>query len=226
MKLGVIIPDRGDRPKFLDNCYRMMAAQSLQPTWFFLSNEPATDNHVDITKRYRVGYDFFRGKGYDLLAFIENDDWYSPDYFATMIAAWEYYGKPDLFGTCYTYYYHIQLKAYFKMEHHTRSSAMNILIKPDMNFPWPVDMEPFLDLHLYTLRDNPIKNRQVFMPDKIISVGMKHGVGKTIEGGSHVIDDRVRRRYVTPDVNPDFPDGFLKTVLDPQSFEFYSNYFN
>jgi hypothetical protein len=54
---------------------------------------------------------------------------------------------------------------------------------------------------------------------------MKHGEGKTIGGGQHIIDDKVRRKYSTPDVNAEYPEGFLKTVLDPRSFEFYNNYF-
>jgi hypothetical protein len=70
-----------------------------------------------------------------------------------------------------------------------------------------------------------IRNKLVFKPEQIISVGMKHGIGKTIGGGTHIVDDRVRRRYVNPNVNQDYPEGFLKTVLDAESFEFYNNYF-
>lgn len=227
MKLGIIIPDRGDRPRFMENCMRMLKAQTYLPDLIAVNvvDDPPIDDHVDITKRYRIGYDQLRGKGLDLIAFIENDDWYSPNYLETMIAAWERFKRPGLFGTCETIYYHLQLKAYFKMEHHTRSSAMNTFIKPDMDFPWPVEMEPFLDMHLWGMKDNPIKTRIVFKPDKIISVGMKHGVGKTIGGGQHIIDDRVRRRYVNKDVNSEYPNGFLKTVLDADSFTFYDNYF-
>lgn len=228
MKLGIIIPDRGDRPEFMENCLRMIKHQNGIGSSIEIchANFQAKDNMVDITARYRYGYDYFRGKGFNLLAFIENDDWYSPDYLETMIDAWKRYKEPELFGTCTTICYHLQLKSYFTMEHHTRASAMNTFIKPDLEFPWPVDMEPFLDMHLWEMQRNPIKSRIVFRPEKIISVSMKHGVGKTVDGiGTHVIDDRVRRRYVNKDVSDDYPNGFLKTVLDPESFEFYDNYF-
>jgi hypothetical protein len=155
---------------------------------------------------------------------MESDDWYSPTYLETMIAAWNQFHEPDIFGTCYTIYYHLELKAYFTMEHHQRSSAMNTFIKPDMDFSWPVDIEPFLDMHLWGV-NSTIKSRVVFKPDQIISVGMKHGVGKTIAGGNHVIDERVARRYATKDMNDDYKNGFLREVLDPDSFGFYNNYF-
>lgn len=229
MKLGIIIPDRRDRPKFLQNCLEMLLLQergdSYDPFEIHVVSFPPTDDSVDITKRYRSGYDYFRGKGLDLLAFIENDDWYSRDYLKTMVAAWKRFKCPDLFGTCYTIYYHIELKAYFTMEHHTRSSAMNTFIKPDLDFPWPVDMEPFLDIHLWEMRNNPIKSRIVFKPDHIISVGIKHAQGKTIPGGLHVVEDRMRKKYINPDVNTEYPEGFLKTVMDAESFNFYNNYF-
>lgn len=227
MKLGIIIPDRSDRPRFLDNCLRMIKAQTFKGWYFEIIDYPATSEHVDITPRYRKGYDMFRNQGFDLIAFIENDDWYAPNYLETMIAAWKRYHQPALFGTCYTIYYHLLLKRYFTMEHHQRASAMNTFIKPDLNIKWPVDIEPFLDMHLWSGACGITGNmsRIVFKPEKIISVGMKHAVGKTIGGGNHIVDERVARRYAMKDVNDEYPQGFLKTVLDPESFEFYDKYF-
>jgi hypothetical protein len=215
MKIALLIPDRSDRPLFLANCLRMMKAQTLQPAHIEIVNYPPESEDVDISQRYRRGYDALRDKGFDLIAFIENDDWYSPDYLQSMVAAWEKYGRPDMLGTCYTYYYHLELKSYFIMEHHQRSSAMNTMIKPDMKFEWPVDMEPFTDMWLW----QTIPSRIVFRPDKIIAIGMKHGQGKTIAGGNHIIDERVIHRYDNPD------NGLLKETLDSESFEFYDNYF-
>jgi hypothetical protein len=227
VKIGVIIPDRGDRPRFLANCLRMMEAQTLQPKYVRIIDYPAKDEHVDITPRYRTGYLYMSAMDVDLIAFIENDDWYAPNYLETMVEAWKRFHQPSLFGTCYTIYYHLQLKRYFTMEHHQRASAMNTFIKPGLDIKWPVDMEPFLDMHLWSGHSGITGNmsRIVFKPEKIISVGIKHGIGKTIGGGNHVIDERVARRYATKDVNEDYPQGFLKTVLDPESFNFYNNYF-
>lgn len=226
MRLAVIIPHRGDRPRFLENCFRMLKAQTFQPEHIELVNFPTkTPDRYDITQRYRIGYDALRGKGYDLIALIEDDDWYSPEYLETMIAAWKQWGSPCLFGTCYTYYYHIGLKAYYIMEHHQRSSAMNTFIKPDLNFPWCDDAEPYTDMHLWKTIRNPDGSavpqpRVVFNPDNIISVGIKHNVGLCGGGDAHSTHPQIAKRYLHPD------NGFLERTLDRESFNFYWNYFN
>lgn len=219
MKVAVIIPDRGDRPLFLDNCKRMLDRQTLSPEIIIVMDQVAEDDSFDITKRVRIGYSLISKmillkNQVDVIAIIENDDWYSPNYLETMVDAWKKFGMPDLFGTCYTIYYHMELRAYYTMEHHQRASLMNTLIKPSLDFQWCIDEEPYLDLHLW----KTLPSRIVFRPEKHISVGMKHGIGKC-GGGSHVIDDRIRKRYHTPD------GGFLKETLDEESFEFYNNYF-
>lgn len=223
MKLALIIPDRGDRPRFFENSLRMLQTQTLQPDKVeFMTYAPESDD-VDITQRYRRGYDNLRGKGFDLIGLWESDDWYHPTYLETMVNKWDNLNRPDLFGTASTIYYHLELKAYFRFEHISRSSAMNTFIKPDMDFKWCVDMEPFADMHLWST----IPNRMVFQPQSILSIGCKHGIGKTIAGGNHVIDERVKARYLSSklDVNEEYPDGFLKTIMDAESFDFYYNYF-
>lgn len=210
MRVGIIIPDRGDRPQFLENCLRMMDAQTLKPERVcIMGYEPESDN-CDITQRYRRGYNHLAGKNLDVIALIENDDWYSQKYLEFMISKWQELGKPDIFGTAYTIYYHIKLGAYFTMYHQDRASAMNTLIKPDLDITWPVDHEPFTDMHLWCT----IKGT-VFMPDKVMSVGMKHGVG-LCGGRSHV--DKLHR-YTQKD------EGFLKLTLDEESYKFYSQFY-
>ncbi len=211
MKVGIIIPDRGDRPKLLANSLRMLEAQTLIPHYVALVNDKPKSDKPDITWRYRKGYDLLRKKGLDIIVFWENDDWYSPDYLQYMTDKWLEHGKPDLFGTNHTIYYNIKIKKYFEMLHDQRSMAMNTLIKPDMNFEWCPDYETFTDLHLYRTL-----NYKVFKPDKLYSLGIKHGIGK-LGGRSHV--DRLHR-YKFED------NGFLKKTLDPVSYEFYWNYFN
>jgi glycosyltransferase involved in cell wall biosynthesis len=213
MRVAVIIPDRGDRPLFMENCLRMVRAQTLGAS-IIVVDSPPKDDSCDIVPRIRTAYNFFDSYDTDVIAIMENDDWYAPDYLEKMVEAWQRFEKPDLFGTCYTIYYHMQLRGYFTMEHHQRASLMNTLIKPGLNFEWPVDIEPYLDLHLW----KTIPNRIVFRPEKHISIGMKHGVGKC-GGESHVIDQRMIKRFSNPD------NGFLKETLDPESFEFYNNYF-
>lgn len=218
MRIGIIIPDRGDRPRFLANCFRMLNAQTVQPTLVELVDFVASDNECDITKRYRIGYDKLRNKALDIILFWENDDWYSPTYIETMINKWIEFGKPDLFGTTYTIYYHIKEFGYFPMNHHQRCSAMSTLIKPDLNFEWCPDNEPFTDSHLWNLTTI---TKKLFTPVKPVSMGIKHGVGLT-GGEMHV--NRLYR-FTTNTGTKDIDKKFLKETLDEKSFEFYANYF-
>ena len=82
--IGVIIPDRGDRPKFLENCLRMLKAQTMQPTIIEIVNDAPFSDEKDITLRYRLGYERLRNKEIEVIALIENDDWYAPDYLEIM----------------------------------------------------------------------------------------------------------------------------------------------
>lgn len=212
MKIGIIIPDRKDRPLFLENCLRLIKNQTLQPTIIEVINyEPESDN-VDITQRYRRGYEKLRNKGLDVIALMENDEWYSPEYLEIMVNGWIKHGKPEIFGTNYTVYYHIKLFSYFTMHHLTRSSAMSTLITPDMDIKWCVDEQPYTDIWLWKQLQGV-----TFTPPKIICLGIKHGVGKC-GGMAHV--DKLHR-YVGNDTNKDY----LRSVVDNESFNFYSNYF-
>lgn len=222
MNIGIIIPDRGDRPQFKANCLRMLGDQTLMPTYINIVDYPPKSSKKDITARYRIGYamcnEFHRDiKPLDIIALWENDDFYAPDYLKAMVGHWLQEGKPDIIGTSYTIYYHIKLRKYYTMNHSTRASAMNTLLKPGLKINWPVDEDPFTDLHLW----RQLKGVTV-TPEKHIAIGIKHGVGLT-GGKSHV--DRFDR-YELPRGTDDQDFKFLESVLDPESFKFYSNYFS
>ncbi len=214
-KIGIIIPDRNDRPELLANCMRMMETQTLQPTIIEVVKDFPSNDRCDITKRYRLGYERLRNKGLDVIAFIENDDWYSSMYLDMMVKTWMGNGRPQLFGTNYTMYFHIKLQRYYTMQHDDRASAMNTLIKPDMSFPWCPDDEPYTDIYLWTALKHKLTHKHLFSPDPIISIGMKHGIGKC-GGGSHV--NRLGRYK---------HDGkqLLKDTLDLISYQFYNKYY-
>jgi len=209
MKIGVIVPHRNDRPEFLSNLKRMLNYQTVQPDLIhFVDYEPES-NKCDITQRYRRGYDFMRNKGLDVIFLMEVDDWYSNTYIEYMLAAWNDNGKPDIFGTNYTIYYHIKLFAMFTFNHIQRSSAMSTMIKPDLTFPWCIDEEPFTDTHIW----KHVKGR-TFCPSKQICLGIKHGTSMT-GGQSHI--DRLHR-YIKTDHNKDF----IREIMDKDSYNFYS----
>ena len=81
MRIAVIIPDRLDRPNFLAQCKKMLDYQSVKPDATFLINYLPRSEKPDITQRYRTGYERVSElnlkhpeSAYDLIFFIENDD--------------------------------------------------------------------------------------------------------------------------------------------------------
>ncbi len=207
--VAAIIPDRGDRPKMLANCLRMMSEQTLQPEIFLIDEEPKSEL-PDITYRYKKGYDLVSKGDYDLVFFIESDDWYHPNYIYTIYSCWLSEGKPDLIGIDYTYYYHLKLRKYFKYGHLGRASMMNTAMKPGLILKWPHDNYRFVDMYIW----DKLKGLTI-SPKYPISIGMKgHGEGMT-GGTGH---DNKLFRYDCED------NGFLAEHLDKQSFEFYDKF--
>lgn len=209
-KIGIIIPDRGDRPEFLAHCLWMMECQTLN-AWMeiMIIDQPAENAEIDITKRYRMGYDAMRGKGYEVIFLIENDDWYAADYIEIMYNAWRAYGRPDILGHTYTLYYHLNLKRHFTFHHVERSSAMNTMLKPDLQFEWCKDNDPYTDIHLWH-----VLKGQTFTPPRHICLGMKHGIGKC--GGYMHISHL--HRFANED------GGLLSATADPKSLAFYNSF--
>jgi hypothetical protein len=229
MKIACIIPDRSDRPQFLEHCIKMLKNQTVKIDHCELVNFPAISEKPDITQRYRVGYETVsKLGGFDIVFFIENDDYYLPTYIEEMVSAWIANGKPDLFGTSYTYYYHIGLQSYFKMNHPERASAMNTMIKPRLNIVWPNDNEVYTDLHLW-LHDHVLNGvKKTWTPQHIISIGIKHGVGFC--GGRHH-KDRLGRYKMSGGLGNEAASGFddlqaawLRANTDNDSFEFYTEW--
>lgn len=214
LKIGVIIPSRGDRPALLRNCMRMLKRQTLQAHQICLVDYKPKSESKDITERYRIAYDYFRGMDLDLIAFMEDDDWYHEKYLEVMATLWIENGMPELFGLNHSTYYHIKGLAFFEMKHFQRSPMMCTFIKPDLQFDWCKDDQPYTDAHLWTAT-NLKKKLTSFQP--LICMGIKHGIGKV--GGQHH-NDRMDRY-----INSDSDKSFLKQVIDPASLEFYTKFF-
>lgn len=212
MRVGVIMPHRNDREKFLSHFHFILKNQTLQPDIVEIVDYPAKSDKVDITERYRTGYDNLRNKYLDVIALMEVDDYYAPDYLETMVKYYQRENNPTLLGLDHTVYYNINLFKYFTMFHSTRSSAMNTLIKPDMDFSWGNDNNPYADAWIW----EKLKGK-IIVPEKEICLGIKHGVGMC-GGQSHTTH---LDRYINSDNNK----KFLKSIVDKESFAFYSNYF-
>lgn len=208
LKIAVLVPHRNDRPQFLANLRRMLDAQTLRPEVICEVDYAPLSSACDISQRYRKGYEFLCNRGFDFIALMEVDDWYSPDYLETVAKAWIEKGKPQIFGQSYTIYYHIFLRRWFTMNHRHRSSAMNTILVPDLVFHWPLDHDPYTDLHLW--RHIP---GMTWTPEKHICLGIKHGIGMV---GGHNHNSRMDR-YINPD------NGLFEKTLDPESFKFYTH---
>lgn len=232
VKIGLIIPTRGDRPVFFENCLRLIKNQTLQPTIVCVMDFPPENNDIDITKRYRLGYSNLTGKGLDLIAFWEDDDFYAPNYLEYWANKWIEYRKPDMLGSNFTIYYHLKLKKHFTFNHETRSSMMNTFIKPDMEFPWGNDNDPYTDIHLWNLtRTAGFLGGQstlhgIIHQPPVLTLGIKHGVG-LCGGVGHSSDPRIVNgqlvnnrldRYKHEDA------GLLEKTVDKESFNFYNEY--
>lgn len=211
----------------------MLAAQTLQTPYIYAVDYPPLSNEKDITQRYKKGYNLFSDSDnksgskikasdiIDLIAFVEDDDYYAPNYLETMADEWLRAGKPDIIGNSTSIYYHLRLKKYFSLNHPSRASAMNTLIKPGLVFPWCADNYEYTDAHLWKLANikftnPPILKGHLFVPNKIISFGIKHGSGLV---GGRFHNDRLERY-----VNDDADLSFLKQNCDAESFKFYSEF--
>lgn len=214
MKIGIIIPTRGDRPWLFENCMRLIRAQTLQPAIIEVVDDVPLSEKCDITWRYRTGYDRLRNKDLDIIALMEDDDWYHPQYLEFMANQWVNFQRPDIIGQNRTIYYNIRLAAYFTMFHESRSLAMNTLLRPDMDFKWPKDDDPYTDSWLWSV----IRNRVIIQGNTPICMGIKHGIGLT---GGHYHSDKTERY-----INKDPSGSFLQKMVDPESFQFYSSFKN
>jgi hypothetical protein len=211
MAVGVIIPDRGDRPQFLKHLFFMLDRQTVKPDFIELVNYKATSKAPDLTPRIRFGFDSLKKKGCDVVLIMENDDFYSEDYIETMLFLWELNGKPEIFGTNSTIYYHIGKREFRKLEHEGRASLMNTLISTKADIQYPNDSEVYLDMFIW----KQLKGVAVD-PCRVISIGIKHGFGLCGGNGHNGMQFK----------NKDKDLSFLSSKVDPISLEFYKSFFN
>jgi hypothetical protein len=210
MVIGIIIPTRGDRPQFLQHALYLISQQSHKPDFIEVVDDTPFSKDKDISWRYKLGCERLIKKGADLIFFWEDDDWYSSDYIKKMALGWQFAGKPKIFGLNSTIYYHIGIKKWFSQIHNYRASAMSTIVTNDISsFKFPPDNEPFLDLWLW----KKIPGKAI--AHSTINIGIKHGHG--LCGGS----GHSKLEWYK---NNDSDMSWLKSIVDPKSFEFYENF--
>lgn len=211
MKVAILIPDRNDRPKFLAHCLKMIKAQTRQPDIIEIVNDPSSSDDIDITWRYMIGYKRI-GDRADLVLFIENDDYYAPNYIETMVNAWIAAGKPQLIGCTYTIYYNIMLKKWFRFRHHVRCSMMCTGMVTGLDLYWGNLKDPYTDSHIWLKCG---LTRHLITPEPPICIGIKHGIGLT--GGLM----HSTKLHMYNEEDPDLE--LLKNWVDLESFNFYNS---
>ena len=69
MKVGVLIPSRGDRTDFLKHAKWLLSQQTRQPDEILIVDYAPKTNDYDITPRYRYGCQELFKKGCDIVFF-------------------------------------------------------------------------------------------------------------------------------------------------------------
>lgn len=200
MKIGILIPDKKDRPIFLSKCLQYISRQSHQDFVLrIVDDEPPEylKDKVDIAYRYQLGfYDLFKNQQCDVVMCMENDDWYSSHYIRIMLREWENAGKPDIFGLESSIYYH--LSGNYSIFHHSGRSSMNTTMVTKRILSHKFDYSnPYLDSDIWTSR---YLNRiglikKTVKLNEVICIGIKHG--RTLIGGAGHNSDWTR--YTTKD---------------------------
>lgn len=202
----VIIPNRPGREVLYENCMRQISQMTTQPDRIYNIDYPSISEEVDISERVLSGIELAKKDGIDLCFIIENDDAYPTDYF-------ERFGemKEDFFGCETTYYYHIGNRTWQEFIHKNRSSLFTtgFRISAIEGFQLPSSIHVDVELWKHTIRT---KAQIKFIPESG-AIGIKgHGSGKSGGKGHKLLMK-----------NNDLCYSWLKTKVDKQNFEFFTN---
>ena len=206
MNIHAVIPTRGDRPDFVKFAVQQMESQTVKPDFINVVDYPPESDAVDLASRFKCGIQKSLEMGADLIFFIEDDDFYRPEYIETMLNLWTGAEKPDLFGLDVTIYYHLGLKMSGSVKHPGRASMYNTMITKDFDLSvWP-DENPNLYLDIKIWKNSGSK--KAVTPKDTLCLGIKHGHGKC--GGSMHAPDR----FLSMFRETKMPDGNLSFLSD------------
>jgi len=184
LKLAFVTPTRGDRNEFLALCKRYVNRQSLfvdsniSYQHFIIDYEPTSDE-VDLNDRYQKGLEQALEFDADLIFFIEDDDWYHPNYVKSLIDLWLSKDQPSLFGFNTTIYYHITKRKVWYLDHPNHASMFNTVIDKELaeeivkNRLFTRTPNIYLDIFLWKREVNKLS----FETPKKLCLGIKHGKG-------------------------------------------------
>lgn len=192
-----------DRPEAFELCETYMARQTVKPLQWLVLDDDETPTKCTAGQEY-YHWPEYRGRGSlvnkirraltdnlvkgDALLFIENDDWYAPDYIEWSIAGLR---KTPLFGEGRALYYNVQHKFWYEHQNLKHASLCATSLTRSL-YPWllkqcTVSSEPFLDVRLWNYQQSVSHVSDPYANGKRLrrSVGIKAMPGRTGYGGGH-----------------------------------------
>jgi hypothetical protein len=166
-----IIPDRGDRPEFTEHCLERLRLIS-QKLPFDLGivhvDYPPFNAQFDLIERIKTGIKQAKHNGFKKAFIVENDDWYSEDYFKPF--------EEDFVGYSDTIYYHIKNKTWEHTFHPNHASLFSTAFKLSAmaTFKWPRPDTVFLDIGIWK---HAQQTGKCLLKKDNPNIGIKHGIG-------------------------------------------------
>ena len=213
MKIGVLIPTRGDRPAFLEQAKRMLKYQTLRPDKVYIVDAPGKPGVYDTDVRTKVGIATAIRDGIDRLFTWDDDEYYAPTYLDWLNREWPRSAKAV--GVCNLPYYHLGYRKAIAREFagHATNSCTAFVPKAFEHFDVRQDGYMF-DVPMWQWIQGNVAwalVRQIPIPYQVI--GMKHKVG-ALTTGAH---DWPASMYPLAD-----PEGhWLKANIHPDMVDFY-----
>lgn len=200
-----LTPSRGDRPQFIDHCFKQIDRMTVKPDKIYHINYHPESESYDLKTRLHRGYLKAKEDGIEWIFVIEEDDYMPSDYFEKFLP---YMDKYDFIGQATTIYYHLGARVWREQNHVHRSSLFTTALRVSAmaNFDWAKAAMVFIDLDIwnYARRKGNCKFIQTG------AIGMKHGQG--LCGG-------IGHRQTSGNQDPEML--WLKERVDLSSFEFY-----
>jgi len=212
MKIATLTIDRGDRPKMIEQCKRLIKRQTRKPDLEIYVTGPSISSQIDIVPRFRSGWLEAKKNNIDIIVVIESDDWYHKDYIAMKIDGFK--KAPihiDAMGDIESLYYNICNQTYQTHSHPNRASLYTTVFRTDSlnSFNWPKDNYKFLDIPLWKyFKDAAISHGFYY------ALGIKHneGIRAGIGHKATMKNKDVEFKYLESIIGEDV--GFYKTFCN------------
>ena len=88
-EVAVVVPTRGDRGVFLEQCLKMIAWQTKKAGHTIVVNRPPQGEGNDQRERVKEGVEIAARDGYERVVIMEDDDYYPPDYLERLLKEWD-----------------------------------------------------------------------------------------------------------------------------------------